>query len=87
MVNIITGFIDQVKRDIAEQDKTSNIEEIVQNISIMVTSGKQFIKELPDYQVILNDIEYLSQLNHKQYPSLSSKIVFKFMDLQEELDD
>tara|TARA_B100002019_G_C21161115_1_gene543365 strand:- start:65 stop:1012 length:948 start_codon:yes stop_codon:yes gene_type:complete len=87
MVNIITGFIDQVKRDIAEQDKTSNIEEIVQNISIMVTSGKQFIKELPEYQVILNDIEYLSELNHKQYPSLSSKIVFKFMDLQEELDD
>ena len=87
MVNIITGFINQVKKDITEQDKTSNIEEIVQNISIMVTSGKQFIKELPDYQVISNDIEHLSQLNHKKYPSLSSKIVFKFMDLQEELED
>ena len=65
----------------------NNIEEIVQNISIMVTSGKEFIKELADYKVILNDIEHLAQLNHKQYPSLSSKIVFKFMDLQEELDD
>tara|TARA_B100000902_G_scaffold384869_1_gene425521 strand:+ start:1169 stop:2116 length:948 start_codon:yes stop_codon:yes gene_type:complete len=87
MVNIIIGFIDKVKNDISIEDKTNNIEEIVHNISIMIISGKQFIKELPVYTTILKEIENFANMNHKQYPSLSSKIVFKFMDLQEELED
>lgn len=87
MIDIIIGFINKVKIDISLENKTNNIEEIVQNISIMITSGKQFIKGLPQYTEILQNIEHFANLSHKQYPSLSSKIVFKFMDLLEELED
>ena len=87
MINIIIGFINKVKHDISLENKTNNIEEIVHNISIMITSGKQFIKGVPQYKEIFQEIEHFASLNHKKYPSLSSKIVFKFMDLQEELED
>ena len=87
MINIIIGFIEKVKNDILEENKTNNVEEVVQNISIMITSGKKYIKGLPQYNEISQEIEHFAELNHKKYPSLSSKIVFKFMDLQEELED
>ena len=87
MINIIVGFIDKVKHDITLENKTNNIEEIVHNISIMIISGKQFIKEVPEYEGIFQEIENFANLNHKNYPSLSSKMVFKFMDLLEELED
>ena len=87
MTNIIIGFIDRVKQDIAKEGKLNNVEEMVQNIGIMITSGKEFLLELEEFPQILNEIENFSQMNHKKYPSLSSKIVFKFMDLFEELED
>jgi len=87
MLNIIIGFIDKVKHDISLENKTNNIEEIVQNISIMIASGKKFIKDVPQYKHILQEIEHFANLNHKKYPSLSNKIVFKFMDLLEDLED
>ena len=87
MTKIIVDFIEGVKQDINEEGKLNNIEEMVQNISIMITAGKGFLKELDQFSYILREIEKFSQMNHKKYPSLSSKIVFKFMDLSEELED
>ncbi len=87
MKNIIVGFINQIKKEINEENKINHVEEIVQNISIMVLSGKHFLKDLPDYKDICNEIECFTTLNHKSYPSLTSKVVFKFMDLNDELED
>ena len=87
MTKIIVDFIEGVKQDINQENKLNNVEEMVQNISIMITAGKGFLKELDQFNYILQEIEKFSQMNHKKYPSLSSKIVFKFMDLSEELED
>mgnify|MGYP001368691466 CR=1 FL=1 len=80
-------FIEGVKQDINQENKLNNVEEMVQNISIMITAGKGFLKDLEQFNYILQEIEQFSNMNHKKYPSLSSKIVFKFMDLSEELED
>ena len=53
----------------------------------MVLSGRGFLKELPDYEKICQEIETFSTMNHKSYPSLTSKVVFKFMDIHDELED
>ena len=84
---IIVDFIGGVKQDITKEGKLNNVEEMVQNISIMITAGKGFLKNLEEFNYILEEIEQFSNMNHKKYPSLSSKIVFKFMDLSEELED
>ncbi len=87
MTKIIVDFIGGVKQDITKEGKLNNVEEMVQNISIMITAGKGFLKDLEQFNYILQEIEQFSNMNHKKYPSLSSKIVFKFMDLSEELED
>ncbi len=87
MKNIIVGFIEQIKNEINQENKVNHVEELVQNISIMVLSGRNFLKELPDYAKICKEIETFSTMNHKSYPSLTSKVVFKFMDIHDELED
>jgi hypothetical protein len=87
MTKIIVDFIEGVKQDINKEGKLNNVEEMVQNISIMITAGKGFLKSLGQFTYVLQEIEKFSNMNHKQYPSLSSKIVFKFMDLSEDLED
>tara|TARA_R110001592_G_scaffold5683_1_gene31185 strand:+ start:6377 stop:7324 length:948 start_codon:yes stop_codon:yes gene_type:complete len=87
MTKIIVDFIEGVKQDISKEGKLNNVEEMVQNISIMINAGKSFLTGLDEFEDILNEIEIFSLMNHKKYPSLSSKIVFKFMDLYEELEE
>ena len=87
MTKIIVDFIEGVKQDINKEGKLNNVEEMVQNISIMITAGKAFLKSLGQFTYVLKEIEKFSNMNHKNYPSLSSKIVFKFMDLSEDLED
>jgi len=85
--SIIVGFIKQIKVDINTENKENHIAELVENISIMITSGKKYLSKSDNWDYILTSIEYFSNLNHKKYPSLNSKIVFKFMDLHDELED
>ena len=73
--------------DINTENKENHIAELVENISIMITSGKKYLSKSDNWDYILTSIEYFSNLNHKKYPSLNSKIVFKFMDLHDELED
>ena len=87
MKNIIVSFIKQVKDEIKQENKINHVEEITQNISIMVVSGKSFLQYLPDYKLMCDEIKNFSTMNPKSYPSLTNKIVFKFMDLDDELDD
>ena len=87
MKNIIVSFIKQVKEEIKQENKINHVEEITQNISIMVMSGRSFLQFLPDYKLICNEIKNFSTMNPKSYPSLTNKIVFKFMDLDDELED
>ena len=87
MKNIIVSFIKQVKDEIKQENKINHVEEITQNISIMVISGRSFLQLLPDYKLICNEIKNFSTMNPKSYPSLTNKIVFKFMDLDDELED
>jgi nitric oxide reductase large subunit len=87
MKNIIISFIKQVKAEIKQENKVNHVEEITQNISIMVVSGKSFLQYLPDYKLMCDEIKNFSTMSPKSYPSLTNKIVFKFMDLDDELDD
>tara|TARA_B100000035_G_scaffold297849_1_gene291024 strand:+ start:7503 stop:8462 length:960 start_codon:yes stop_codon:yes gene_type:complete len=84
---IILDFIEQIKLDINKENKANQIAELVENISIMITSGKKYLCEFDNWDDILSSIEYFANLNQKKYPSLTSKMVFKFMDLNDELEE
>ena len=86
MENIILNFIEKIKTDIDKENNINEIEEIVENLSIMINNGKDFLKNLSNYDNICNDIEVFSNMSVKNHISLSNKIIFKFMDLVDELD-
>ena len=52
---IIVDFIGGVKQDITKEDQLNNVEEMVQNISIMIV-GKRF-KNLEQFNYILQESE------------------------------
>ena len=87
MEKIILNFITKIKELVKKEKKIKIVDEIVQNLCIMLTSGKQFIETLDKYTYIKNFIEEFSEVHFKEYPSINQKIIFKFMDLNDEYDD
>ena len=87
MEKIILNFITKIKELVKKEKKIKIVDEIVQNLCIMLASGKQFIETLDKYAYIKNFIEEFSEAHFKEYPSINQKIIFKFMDLNDELDD
>ena len=87
METIIVNFIHKIYELIDLENKQNTIEEIVTNINVMMKDGK-FLKNLDQYAFIKQTIKkFAESIDHKQHPSLTQKIVFKFMDLNDELED
>ena len=87
MQKIIIDFTNQIKNDMNKTGKSNHIDEIAENICIMIKSGKNYLKNLDSWEKIKNDIEYFSNIDHKKYDSFNAKLVFKFMDLYDEIEE
>lgn len=67
---------------IDEENKTHEVEEITENLFILITNSKS---ELENENVwknsISKNIENFAKLKAKEHPSLSSRCIFKYMDM------
>ena len=86
MEKIVLSFIEKIKIDIDKENKVNEVEEIVENLSIIILNGNEFLKTLSNYDIICESIETFSNMSVKNHSSLSNKVIFKFMDLVDELD-
>ena len=71
---------------IKEDNKKNEVDEITENISILFSYNKQLFEscdELFDGEKFVATIEKLANCKAKNYSSLSSKAIFRFMDLIE----
>jgi hypothetical protein len=71
---------------IKEDNKKNEVDEIAENISILFSYNRQLFEtceELFDGDKFVATIEKLANCKAKTHPSLSSKAIFKFMDLIE----
>ena len=92
MEKIIVNFINKIHELMDLKNKQNTIEEIVTNISVMLhvimRHDVKFLMQLDQYEFIRKNIlNFAKSINYKQHPSLTQKIVFKFMDLNDELED
>ena len=55
----------------------------MQNIKIIIENFDSSYKNLDKYLFIKNKISYLSELNVKNYSSLTNKILFNLFDIQD----
>ena len=87
VVDIITELQEMIFSYIKVANKTNELEELNENIFILVTNGKDVLSSHDEWEGITSKIKFLSVLKvkMKEYPSVNNKLIFKNMDILEEL--
>lgn len=63
------------------ENKTNEVEEITENLFILVTKSLSIMNNEPNWEIVINNIKHLAQMKTKEHKSLSSRALFKFMDI------
>jgi len=87
VVDIIIELQEMIYSYIKVANKTNELEELNENIFILVTNGKGVLSSHEEWERITSKIKFLSVLKvkMKEYPSVNNKLIFKNMDILEEL--
>ena len=90
ILKLISNLKDKLFILINEDNKKEVVEEIAENIVILIGGGKDklessVVDEEFDWDKCEEFIEEMTKIKVKDYVSLSNKVVFKFMDLKEDL--
>tara|TARA_Y100000816_G_scaffold285669_2_gene265622 strand:+ start:1290 stop:2276 length:987 start_codon:yes stop_codon:yes gene_type:complete len=86
IMELVLRLKNMVEEKIIINDKSDEVQEIVSNIIILVEKGYNMISKHEKWEVILTHIRSISSANKKDYASLSSKSIFSYLDLLEELE-
>jgi hypothetical protein len=88
VVDIIIELQEMISSYIKVSNKTNELEELNENIFILVTNGKDVLSSHEEWERITSKIKFLSVLKvkMKDYPSVNNKLIFKNMDILEELN-
>jgi hypothetical protein len=78
LLALVKGFLN-------ETDKKNEIEEITENIYILVTNKSVILNHLPDD--IRETILEISQMKSSTYPSITSRAIFKYIDMIEKMGE
>jgi len=85
LIGMVTNLLSNLLAFIAEDNKKNEVDEIAENISILYSYNKQMFDSRQDIlfgeQTFAQVVAMLAHSKAKTYPSLSSKTIFKFMDL------
>ena len=87
VVEIIMELQEMISSYIKLANKTNELEELNENIFILITNGKGVLSSHEEWERIVSRIKFLSLLKvkMKEYPSVNNKLIFKNMDILEEL--
>lgn len=87
VLNILTQLLQTVLNMLNNADKKNEINELTENIAILfgkeLFEGIDDTKYLIDGETIISIITKLAKCKVKDYPGLSNKSIFKYMDLVE----
>ena len=83
--NLIVSLFKQIYTFISIEGKKNEVDEIVENIAVLYRKEiiNEFNTEVVDNMNVLELINKLANAKSKNYQSLSSKSIFKFMDMVE----
>jgi len=87
VVNIIVELQEMVNSSIKQANKVNELEELNENLFILLTNGRNVLSAHEKWDSIVSHIKFLSMLKvkMKEYPSVNNKLIFKNMDILEEL--
>jgi len=84
-IDIILYLQDLVFSYIDTPNKLNEVEEITENLFILITNSKAEIASETKWESIVNNLTKCSQLKAKDKPSISSRAIFKYMDVLDNL--
>jgi len=74
MQNMSFAYIDQ-------DNKEHEVDELTENLLIMINMSKTFLKNSEKWSTVQNNIQQFTKLKAKEHKSLSSRSIFKYMDM------
>lgn len=81
ILRIINDINQQITDKIPDKIHTELINELAEDVNIFVTNMVEQIKTDNDFTFILDDVRSYSTCNLKEYPGVSSRVKFKYMDM------
>ena len=86
VINIIMELQKILFRYIDEDNRTNEVDEITENVFLYVSHGKTELRTHTIWlDIIIPSLTKLSQMKAKEHKSLSSRAVFKYMDILDNL--
>ena len=87
VVDIVSELQQMINSYIKQVNKMNELEELTENIFILLTNGKSVLSTHEKWEHIVSNIKFLSMLKAKmkEYPSVNNKLIFKNMDMLEDL--
>lgn len=86
MINIINHIQTLMFEKINQSGNKEIVDEMSENMHILVVNSHSVLNEHSDWDDIVSNIETISKYKVKEYPSITTKTVFKFMDILDELN-
>lgn len=87
IIDLMSKLIYNIEKNISEDNKVEIVEETVNSLHIFIIEGHEELSVSDSWQKILIHINKMGNINKKDYKSLTTKTVFKYLDLLEELED
>ena len=85
IVHIILQMQELIDKNIDIPDKVNEVEEITENLFIILSSGLTTLKTDASWNTIADKIREFASYKPKEKKSLSSRAIFKFMDIVQKL--
>jgi hypothetical protein len=86
VLRIIYQLQEMMMTFIDTSNKLNEVEEIMENIFLFITTAKDdFTNENEEWRTLLEKVKLCSQMKSKEHLSLSSRVVFKNMDILDKM--
>lgn len=83
--NIIELLHDNLEKNIILEDKSGLVTEVSENSSIIIMNSILKLKDTDKWSEISEYVEIMKKRKHKDYNSLPSKAIFKYMDIYDKI--
>lgn len=81
---IIDNLVNMIKTLINTEGNKDQVDEISENVFIIMDKGYDMLKESwSNFEDVNNYLNGITNMKKKDYPSLTNKTIFKFMDLKD----
>lgn len=85
IMEIVNCLLQHINEYIETENKINEVEEITENLYLFITLLNNHLKNEIEWRAVIDNIENIAKMKSKEKKSLSSRAVFKYMDILDAL--